>query len=259
MVEAAKETAESVEHAARLTHNRIPCVGAVTWYQALDDLAQWISQKYLKDGQVSAHGQKLMEYADRLKVCHSDLALTDLNAQAIEKMIHYWEQRPFAKLANGEASDRRISMETVANMAKYLRRILIWTSNSETHPWEMQESRIKQLTRLRGRQELMTAEERKIASEGPYSWRLDELIVLYRYATSRERLYMLLGLNAGFAQSEVIHLLRSEVKGSSEPPHLRYVRNKSGKIGGAKLWPQTLRAIEQHWQVVQPAGTEERK
>ncbi len=65
---------------------------------------------------------------------------------------------------------------------------------------------------------LKTIAERKKQSAGVETWSIDELVVLYRYATDRERLFLLLGLNGGFAQSECIHLQRHEVKLTDSPP-----------------------------------------
>ena len=43
------------------------------------------------------------------------------------------------------------------------------------------------------------------------TYRLDELCVLYKYATPLERLFFLLGLNCGFGQAEIATVLVKEV------------------------------------------------
>jgi hypothetical protein len=96
-------------------------------------------------------------------------------------------------------------------------------------------------------------------ANGPDSWTLDELVTLYRHATDRERLYILMGLNAGFAQSECGHLDRDEVHLDDYPATLDFVRNKIGRRGGVKLWPESVKAIRWAWAERSTAGHDKSK
>ena len=55
---------------------------------------------------------------------------------------------------------------------------------------------------------------------------------------------MLLGLNGGFAQSEIVNLLGNEIHFDHDPPSVRYIRHKTKKPAAFILWPETQAALE---------------
>jgi hypothetical protein len=60
---------------------------------------------------------------------------------------------------------------------------------------------------------------------------MEELSLLYRYATDRERVLMLLGLNLGFARAECVSLRKDELYAGETPPAIKRVRRKSRVYG----------------------------
>ena len=131
-------------------------------------------------------------------------------------------------------------------MLGFLRQFLVWLHRAEAFEWRDRDRIIEDAARRRRTRMLMTPHERKSEAAGPATWTRDQLVTLYRYATDRERLFMLLGLNGGFAQSEIIHLLPEEVELDHDPPRVRYIRHKSSKPGGFALWPVTAEALRWH-------------
>ena len=91
---------------------------------------------------------------------------------------------------------------------------------------------------------LRLPEDRAKLVQGPLSWTVDELAVLYRYATNRERALILLGLNFGFAQAETLTLLHTEIDRTSERPKLKRLRHKTDVYLEAEVWPETLAAVD---------------
>jgi len=69
------------------------------------------------------HGPKVAE-AKRLRKAHSDCALDQLSYSAIEQMASYWCERQLAHEPDGKQKNQLISVETVKNMLKHLRRFL---------------------------------------------------------------------------------------------------------------------------------------
>lgn len=89
-------------------------------------------------------------------------------------------------------------------------------------------------------------------------FRDEELVILFKYATPLERVYILLGLNCGFAVSEFgtlrinqifrhqLHGFDSLINYQSSPGQswIKRVRLKSKVYGEWLLWPETVAAIE---------------
>lgn len=252
-------TVDEVKATRDIVGVSMPVGDEVMLYAAFDDYDNFVRDRYSKNGQVTPNGEVILSGTKRLHNCHDDIPLSKLDSAAIKAMTKYWIDRPMAKLANGKVSGRRISVETVISMVRYLRRFLNWLAESNEHEWEMDSRAIDRATKLPSRKEMMDVEERKVAASGPDSWTLDELCVLYRYATELERLYLLLGLNAGYAQSEIQHLMKSEIDLDGDPPRIDGVRNKSSKRYGVKLWPETVEALRRHWRNRKPSpGTNDK-
>ncbi len=230
----------------------------VTWapggmlHEAYDAYIKWLHSKYTRDGKLTDNGEKLVSATKRLKAASPDMPLDRLGHDAMEELAWYWYQRPKAKRPDGTEYDKPISISTVENMIKLLRRFLMWLNNTDAYTWQTTEHNIRTATKGHRLQDLLTEAEKKQAAAGPESWTRDELITLYQHATDRERVYMLMGLNAGFAQSELVHLDHNELDVDGDPPLLSYMRHKTGRKGGAKLWPETVKAIR--WIYAEQSG-----
>ena len=269
--------AAQAEAAADLAHEfaRIACRPAAaappgqTLHRAIEAWGIAYRDRFLQggNGAPTETGRKGYDAAQRLKECHPDIPLHDLSFAVVDEMAAYWCRRPTARTSAGAASGSPISVATVKNMLGFLRQFLVWLHRSDAFGWRDTDRIIDDATRRRRVRALLTPEERKREAAGPATWTLDELVMLYRYATNGERLLLLLGLNGGFAQSEVVHRMREEVHIEDDPPQIRYIRHKSAKPGGFALWPQTVTALqwndaerrrlrvrESPWAVVSAAG-----
>ena len=215
-----------------------------TLYAALDAWGEACrAQNTRADGTVTETGRKLHEAAERLKHGGDDIPLDRLDYAAVQAMVEYWCGRPPARDRSGRSKGRPITVVTVRNMLSYLKRFFVWLHRNNDFVWRDTDRIIEDAAGRRSVRVLMTPEERKKAGAGPDTWTLDELVTLYRYATDHERLYLLLGLNGGFAQSEIIHLAWSEVMLDEPVPHVQYIRHKSAKPGGFVLWPETAQGL----------------
>ena len=137
-----------------------------------------------------------------------------------------------------------MSVVTVKNQIGYLRRFLEWLHRSRDFDWRDTDRIIEDALGRRRYSVIQTPEERKRSAQGPDSWTVPELKKLYQAATDRERVYMLLGLNGAFAQSEIMHLLLDEVKVDDDPPIVHMLRNKTKKWAAFSLWPETVEALD---------------
>lgn len=215
-----------------------------TLHAALDAWAEQIrEQKTRHDGTLIEGGRKIIEAAARLKGCHQDAPLDQLDFDRVRAMADHWCKRPPSK-SKGRRFGNPISVATVHNMLGYLRRFLEWLHRSREYPWRDTDRIIEDALGHRRASALQTPEEVKRAAAGPEAWTIDELVKLYELATDRVRLYMLLGLNGGFAQSEIVNLLSEEIHVDHDPPDVRYIRHKTQKSAAFVLWPETVEALE---------------
>jgi hypothetical protein len=89
---------------------------------------------------------------------------------------------------------------------------------------------------------------------GPTSFTIEELTTVYRYATDRERLLILLGLNIAAARAECATLRIDEVHLDAQSPCIKRVRRKTRVYGEFSLWPETVAALR--WIARERAGVE---
>ncbi len=230
-------------HAARIVGAPIPTDSkggnGQTLYKALDAYAQWAREHYVRDGETTDHGRATAEGVIRLKDSHIDIPPDQLNYDAVDRMANYWCRRP-----KGRKTGMPIAIDTVRNHLKYLRAFLRWLHRTDRFDWR-DTNDVRDAAR-RNVDKFKTVQERKAKAAGVETWTLDELVVLYRHASDQERLYLLMGLNGGLAQSECMNLRRDEVKMDATPPIVDHIRPKTGIRGAFALWPATLRALRWH-------------
>lgn len=73
---------------------------------------------------------------------------------------------------------------------------------------------------------------------------IDELTALFRAGRSRDRLYILLGLNCGFTNIDLANLRTFEVFLDAERPHIHKRRHKTGVEARWLLWPETASLLK---------------
>lgn len=195
------------------------------------------------DGELIESGRKIIEASSRFRENHTDLPLALLNYKAVSEIVGFWRSRPPSK-ANNKTRGKRISVTTVKNHLGYFRRFLAWLHRSDDFEWRDNDRIIEDALGRQQTAPLLTAEEVKKAAKGPTSWKVEELTTLYAAATHRERLYMLLGLNAGYAQSEIRHLMTEEIYFDRDPPDMWCTRRKTGKPSAVTVWPETIEALK---------------
>jgi hypothetical protein len=135
------------------------------------------------------------------------------------------------------------SIDYTRNLVKAYRAFLDWLDGSEWGWTRPAGYKIKPM-RLR-----RTPEENVRRHKLP-TYKVDELAVLYQYATPLERVYLLLALNCGFGSGELATLQVEEIHLEIGHPEYRihgsFVmrdRAKTTVYSEWKLWPETIEAI----------------
>ena len=189
--------------------------------------------------------------ARRLKDAIPDMDLGEFGISAMEQLKNYWVSRPVAKLRGGKSTGRPIGLTTVDNHLSTARRFVRWLDRLDTCTWELPRHGLEALKVNLKR--LRTDAEVAGQRHGVKVFTVEQLAIIYKYATDFERLLLLLGLNAAMAQAEVTTLRWDELE--VDPPTIKRIRRKSSVYAEFLLWPETTKALE-WWQQVRPAQGE---
>lgn len=225
-------------------------------HAALDDYIKHLKTVYQtppdKDGKRQPTGWCITQVgqAERLKDRHDDIPLSALSLTKIESFINLWRSRPHVR---GET--RPIGRRTARNQIKQLKHFLKWLNRNERYEWR----RPADLQDLETTVELTPLEKAALLTPAQVeTFDLEELILLYQYATPVYRLLILLGLNCGSGAAESGSLLRNQVflrqqhpfakllhyDSSGDDSFIKRIRIKSSVYGEWKLWPLTVQALE---------------
>ena len=227
-----------------------------TLHQALDAFAEHIRRTALTpavegEAQVtSPYGNTQIRTANRLKERHQDMPLSALNLNAIQAMVDYWRARPVVKGTN-----KPITVRTAQNHIKQIKEFFRWLHKNSDYEWRKPEDFDDLVVSVKSNLREKAAKVSPVAVD---TYQLDELCVLYKYATPLERLFFLLGLNCGFGQAEIATVLVKEVELFKRHSHetllgfvstekdsfIRKIRPKTEVYGEWLLWPETVEALQ---------------
>lgn len=230
-----------------------------TLYEALDAFAAWHRDNYkTPDGRPTYHAYIAGERIKAIKRLAPDLSLQAFGLDEIERLVATWKNRPMS------SRGKPYSISACKNHLKVIRGFIKWLHRSERFAWRKPLDYEPEAVVIRPTPE-EKSERVKTAQVATYT--VEELATLWKHASPRERLMMLLTLNCSFGQAEISLLLESQVH--LDQPHPYYkgpdnkglpgswimgCRNKTGVYGEWKLWPETVQALE-WWQANRPATT----
>ncbi|MEI8195050.1 MAG: hypothetical protein WCI73_03995 [Phycisphaerae bacterium] len=159
------------------------------------------------------------------RIIAEDMRLSALSYLEIEKWCKAITARPLSK-----KTGKPIKRATVRNCLKCIRQFIKWASRNYgwTKPVEWHDATLVMMRRT-------TEERREVIVRVAAHYTLDEIGTLWRYALPIERFLILLGLNFGAAQSEVLGLLLEDVA----QPETVALRSKTGNIGKWIVWEET--------------------
>jgi hypothetical protein len=223
-------------------------------HMALDAFSEWHAQHYRgPEGNISHHGKVCQKQLALIRDHSPNTALEAFGLEEIEALVRYWQQRPLSKRG------QPISRETAKNLIKRIRHFIRWLHKSSVFAWRKPLDYEVEHVRIR-----LTQAERakKVSSTQVKTYSPEQLTTLWKYATARERLLMVLALNCGFGQAEITSLQQAEVFLNGRHQHygitgsfIRRLRGKSEVYGEWQLWPETERALA--WWEKQRPETEE--
>lgn len=216
----------------KLTDAAVRTKGGQTLYAAI--------QAYAAYAKESGHGgANEPRDVESLKRAVQDMHLGDFKYDDIQRVGDYWRSRPSSRRYGAKGA--KISVHTVRGRLKTASRFVRWLSRSSAWDWQAP-AEYEQALKLDA-SKILTEDERLTVATGPETWTDDELIMLYSYATDRDRLLILLGLNFGFAASEIRTFRHEDLKLDLEPPRIARLRSKRQRYFEAAIWPETRQAL----------------
>lgn len=208
-------------------------------HQAIDAYIEWIKKDYRLDANfVSPNGMAKIRQMKTVQRVSDDIDIGSLNYDAAESLFRLIRKRPIAK-----RSGEKMKPKTAKNIVGELGRFFRWLHRSEEFDWKKPDD----FAEINKKVEI-APEEVKVRQVKIYS--IDELGLLYEYATPMDRVFLLLALNCGFGVAEMARLRVEEVIVSSNADgaiesntSVRIVRPKSGVPGEWSLWPHTAKLL----------------
>jgi hypothetical protein len=165
-------------------------------------------------------------------------------------MVDYWRARPVVK-----GTERPITVPTARNHIKQMLEFLRWLHKNSDYEWRKPEDFDDLVVSVKSSLREKAAKVSPVAVD---TYQLEELCLLYKYATPLERLFLLLGMNCGFGQAEIATLLAKEADLFKRHAHetllgfvstekdsfIRKIRPKTEVYGEWILWPETVEALQ---------------
>ncbi len=248
-----------------------------TLHEALDAYIEHVTKSALEPTpqgpQLTSFGHLKVEQARRIKARQADRPLSTLDLQGCQELIDYWRMRPLTE-ATPKRPARPMEARYCENHIAELSRFFKWLHKSKGFDWRKPQDFDDLETKVKDLPEERTG----IGFLNVEVFRIEELAVLYKYATPLERLLILLGLNCGFKGAEQgtlrfehlfldrphLHAVTMQERtGFDLRPDERFVlysRNKSKVYGEFLLWPQTIEglrwAVARHRRICERKGVE---
>lgn len=177
-----------------------------------------------KDGKPNESAYEQIKRGKRV-ICHTkDLPLSEFGCGEIYKIIEYWQNRPTSSLG------KKFSPTTCNNTLSFFKKFLKWLNKSTDFPW-------KKPYDLEIENTSVKFEVNEIKKKEYYT--VDELKILWDFATIFERKMLLLALNCGFGANDIGKLKWEDIIDNK----IKGFRQKTGVYGEFLLWEITVKAL----------------
>jgi len=169
-----------------------------------------------------------------LKRSIADVPMASIGPVQLHAMTNHFKRRP-KTLRYGEP----MKVQTVINVLSIFRQFFDWARKScwtAFADWdELFQVEVERLL----------TDDEKDADNSPKQYTESELATLYANATTRTRLYLLLGLQCAMGQKEISTLRKAHIiYADGKPAFIERKRNKTGVKAKWKLWDETATALE---------------
>ncbi len=170
-----------------------------TLYEAMDQYISKLKSRAVQQGRKpKPWDAKKVEIFERLKSHQSDIQLMNLDFDVVNDWIAYWRNSPMSK--RGQPMAKATKKGHLSELREFLR----WMDRSKVNEWKLPEgfSDLK-WTPFENTNEPDAKKVKRFT--------IDQLVLLNKYATPKERLILLFGINCGFCPAEMGSLRLSHI------------------------------------------------
>lgn len=180
-----------------------------------------------------------------------EILLANLGKGDLQALVLWFATRPPCKPRKYQKQPlgQPMSVVTAKGCITMVKALFVWLADHDDLQWERPRG-FDRLFKLKAHR-MKTPDEhardaRAIVSGDVKTFTVAELARIFRAATSRERLYILLGLNCGFTSGEISSLRTFEVVLDGNDPYIHKRRAKTGVEAKWALWPETAALLRRH-------------
>jgi integrase len=214
----------------------------------LEQLCQRAEAKQVSWGHYRSMRQRLRRL---VVVVGGETRLAEVGRTELERVALTFAKRPACLMRKYQKvpPGRPMSLATAKDYIAGFRAFFVWVDEHPELPWERPKG-FERVFRLKERHMKTQEESARDAAEmvtgevATYS--MDELTRLFRAGRTRDRLYILLGLNCGFTSIEISTLRTFEVFLDAADPYIHRRRHKTGVEAKWLLWPETVTLLRRH-------------
>lgn len=168
---------------------------------------------------------------------------SDVGERELRDATLFMAKRPLTRRRPHQTEPcRPMALASVKAIINLLRSLCVFAEETTEGGWR-RPARFNRIVRL-NLERMKTAADNERASPMRATDEIthftnDELALIWRYASQRERLYLLLGLNCGFTSNEVSELRTYETCLGGDEPLVHRLRPKTGVEAKWSLWPES--------------------
>lgn len=224
-----------------LTESEIPVKSDGTLHKAMSEFQDWIRKEYFDvlEQNVSDTGMTLVRQVKTIMSHVHDRPIAELNFGGVDEVIGVFRKRPISRYG------KPMKASSSQNYVTVLGQFFDWLDLQDKYKWRLPDRyhRIKRKVDESDDDVVDEAAEVEI-------YTIDELCLLNKYATARERVFLLLGVNCAFGVDQIGRLRKSELKLSDDGhSFVKRIRRKKKVKGKHLLWQQTVEGLQ--WALAQ--------
>ena len=229
--------------------------GIVTLHQGFDSFIAFKKERLAANDIGETHFADMENTVKALKRLIADLPLAQCDARQLATIRGIITSRP-ASLNNGEP----VSIATVIKWLVFLGMAFDYFN----HPlskigWQPEEERWRENFNLTAKAltRLQTPAEQLAADEPLPTFTIEELILPYKYALPKQRMFILFGACLGWTQVEIATLRIKEIGYRGGEMYIHKPRSKTGVVVEFWICPE-LRVLIERFRKSRPSASEEK-
>lgn len=159
-------------------------------------------------------------------------------------------KRPLTRLRPHQTQPcKPMSTVSVKAIINLMRSLCVFAEETTDGGWR-RPARFNRIVKLKPERMATVADRRRAApmvkTREVSHFTIEELSLIWKSASERERLYLLLGLNCGFTSNDISELRTFETRLEGDQPLIHRMRPKTGVEAKWSLWPETTAMLLKH-------------